>query len=248
MKERIIKDIIYYESDIQNISGNSLPHNVGTLYKFSNEVHAIGQRIARKLNEYNFVSGDYDHLYINYTTVIIDGQIVISERRPEKWLIYIDYGISPDNINCLTEEEKNNFVIESTFKILYLLYNGQDEKTSIIDKVRNEINTFSSDLEIFFKTKETASYKIDISYKIGSHGKTSPLIINYLDKKRGTGFKEKVLDMHYFDDVYPLVDGIAIKSGYIILSPKKSYKAELYNKRYNTPIEIKIVAKQQYHE
>jgi len=54
--------------------------------------------------------------------------------------------------------------------------------------------------------------------------------------------------MHYFDDVYPLVDGIAIKSGYIILSPKKSYKAELYNKRYNTPIEIKIVAKQQYHE
>jgi len=51
MKERIIKDIIYYESDIQNISGNSLPHNVGTLYKFSNEVHAIGQRIARKLNE-----------------------------------------------------------------------------------------------------------------------------------------------------------------------------------------------------
>lgn len=66
MKDKIIKDIRYSESEILNIEGNSHPSNFGKIYIGVLDVVAIGQRIARKLNELKFVSGEFDHIDINF--------------------------------------------------------------------------------------------------------------------------------------------------------------------------------------
>ena len=89
MKEKILKDIRYFESNEDNISGNWLPHYTGNIYEFSKEIHAIGERISRKLNECGFVSGEFDHIYINFSTVLEDSELIISQRKPENWLIYV---------------------------------------------------------------------------------------------------------------------------------------------------------------
>ncbi len=54
MADRILKDIRFYESEIQNIEGQSMPHELGKLFVPTNDTNAIGQRIARKLNELKY--------------------------------------------------------------------------------------------------------------------------------------------------------------------------------------------------
>lgn len=48
MKDKTIIDIRYYETEV---------------YQFDKSLHAIGQRYARKLREFDFKTGEYDHIY-----------------------------------------------------------------------------------------------------------------------------------------------------------------------------------------
>ena len=70
MSDRILKDIRYYESDKPNVEGKSMPGNIGRIFQPTKDTNYIGQRIARKLNELKYSFGEYDHLYINLTTVL----------------------------------------------------------------------------------------------------------------------------------------------------------------------------------
>lgn len=94
MKDKIIKEIRYSGSEIENIEGNSLPRNVNEVFEATTDTVAIGQRIARKLNELKFVSGKFDHIDINFITTLQQGEFKISNRDVEKWLKYVDF----DNI------------------------------------------------------------------------------------------------------------------------------------------------------
>src|SRR5262245_15383199 len=68
--ERLFLDIRYYESDRENVVGSSLPNGPGRIFTLPRSIHALGARIARKLREFGFVAGAYDHLYVNFTTVL----------------------------------------------------------------------------------------------------------------------------------------------------------------------------------
>lgn len=64
-------------------------------------------------------------------------------------------------------------------------------------------------------------------------------MIEYLDKKinfRGQTY----FDLHFYEDIYPLIDTIAVKDNAIILNPKKSFRADLYNNKYKTPLQFAI--------
>ncbi len=83
--DKIIKDIRFYESNWPNISGNSLPVNPGKIYNLSGvDLISRGQRIAGKLNGLKFVSGSFEYIYINLTTLLKDKQIEISGRAIDK--------------------------------------------------------------------------------------------------------------------------------------------------------------------
>lgn len=239
MADKIIKDIRYSESKVDNIEGNSLPGNFGKLFKPALDTVAIGQRIARKLNELKFVSGEFDHIDINFTPVLQQDECEVSRRDVEKWLKYIDYGLSSSFFNTKTDAEKIIFIKSTTFKVLKSLYSTDKEKMEIIVEVENLINRFDTEIKLNYKTKETSSYKVDISYQIKPNGGSSKAIIEYLDKK--TNFKgQTYLDLHFYDDIYPLIDTIAVKDNVIILNPKKSFRAEVYNNRYKTPLQFAI--------
>jgi hypothetical protein len=84
--DKIIKYIRYFESNWLNVDDKPLPKDIGKIYCFNLDYVSIGQRIARKLNENKFILGASDHLYINFTTLLEENKIEISNRKPEWWI------------------------------------------------------------------------------------------------------------------------------------------------------------------
>ena len=141
--DRIIKDIRYYETKPKDFVGD-FNGIIGNVYKVTEDAISIGQRIARKLNEFEFISGEFDHIYINFTENIKLGKLIESEKFLDKRIKYIDYGIESKTFNSLTEFEKNQLVKDVTFKSLILLYKKDNEKNGKIIEVENLLNKFET--------------------------------------------------------------------------------------------------------
>lgn len=239
MADRIIKDIRYYESNVENVDGNSMPHNLGQIFQPTTDTNYIGQRIARKLHEFEFSYGEFDHIYINLTTYFKDDYFKISNRNIDKRIKYIDYGLSPKKYNSFNDTGKNHYLQFLTFKILKDISSTDSLNIKRVEQTEFLINKFSSEIEINYKTKETRNYKVDISYQINPTGFSTRAIIKYLDKKNNAKY-QTFLPLRFYEDIYLLIDVITLKDEVLTLNPKKSFHADLSNKRYNTPIKFKI--------
>jgi hypothetical protein len=87
--------------------------------------------------------------------------------------------------NLLTEFEKNKLVKDVTFKSLILLYEKIKKIEKIIE-VENLLNKFETEIEIYYKTKETNLYKIEICYQINLKKTFIKIIAKYFDKRKET--------------------------------------------------------------
>lgn len=105
MADRILKDIRFYESQYENIDGQSMPHELGEIIFPTNDTIYIGKRIARKLNELKYTYGEFDHIYINFTKVLNEDTIVVSNRNIDKRIKYIDFGIDSAKVNLRCVEK-----------------------------------------------------------------------------------------------------------------------------------------------
>jgi hypothetical protein len=81
--------------------------------------------------------------------------------------------------------------------------------------------------------------KQTLYYQIAPKESFTKAIIEYQDKKTGSSHRTN-FNLRFYDDIYPLVDTATLKDNKIILNPKKSFRADLYNERYKTPIELNI--------
>ena len=237
MADRILKDIRFYESENQNIEGQSMPNELGRLFIPTKDTTYIGQRIARKLNELKFSYGEPDHIYINLTTFLKENEIVVSNRNLDKRIKYLDFGINSGNLNSLSDIEKNNFIKSTTFKVLIQISN--DTNLELVNQTEKLISEFDTEIKIHFKSKETSSFKIDIYYQIEAVNGGTKAIIEYTDKKNDfcslTNYK-----LQFYEDIYSLVDTIGLTENTIILKPKKSFTADIHNERYKTPITLRL--------
>ena len=237
MADRILKDIRIYESDIENISGNSHPSDLGKIIKSTMNANFIASRIARKLNELKYSFGEPDHIYINLTTCLDENTIKVSNRKTEKWMKYIDFGILPDYFNSLKDEKKDDF-IEKTILTIFKSISTKDN-LELVNQVSEQLSKFGREMKILYKTKETKSYCVNIYYQIAPINKLSNIYLEYTDKKKDIKIVKK-FDLKLYGDIYSLVDNISVKENKIVLKPKKSFSAEITIKDYKTPIEFEI--------
>lgn len=89
-----IQDIRVYKSDVENADGNALPHEFA-----SKALNVVIHRIVMKLREANVTLGDFDHLYLNFTTCLPEGVIRPAARsvdRYHSWYRYYDIGVARD--------------------------------------------------------------------------------------------------------------------------------------------------------
>lgn len=237
MSDRILKDIRFYESEKQNIEGQSIPRDLGKLFIPTKDTNFIGQRIARKLNELKFSYGEFDHIYINLTNVLKENEIVVSNRNVDKRIKYLDFGINPENLQSLSDSEKNDFIKSITFRLLRKISN--DLNLELVKQTEELIAELDSAIKIHYKSKETNSFKIDIYYQIETENLGTVAVIEYKDKKNNlcSSLKYK---LRFFEDIYALIDVISFTNEVITLKPKKSFRADLYSERYETPIKLEL--------
>lgn len=237
MTDRILKDIRFYESENHNIEGQSMPQELGKLFKPTKDTNYIGQRIARKLNELKYSYGEFDHIYINLTTYVNENEIVISNRNIDKRIKYVDFGINSEKLNTLSDNEKNSFLKTITFKVLTEI--SQDRNLELVKQTEKLLSEFDTEIKIHYKSKETSSYKIDVYYQIEALNGGTKAIIEFNNKKTNIcsvgNYK-----LQFYEDIYTLVDTINLTDDRIILKPKKSFIADIHNERYKTPIELKL--------
>lgn len=171
------------------------------------------------------------------TTFIKENEIIVSNRNIDKRIKYVDFGINSEKLNSLQDSEKDNFIKSATFKVLTHI--SQDEGLKLVKQTEKLLTEFDTEIKIHFKTKETNSFKIDIYYQIEGLNGGTKAIIEFQDKKNNvcsTGNYK----LQFYEDIYTLVDTINLIDKKIILKPKKSFTADIANKRYKTPIELKI--------
>jgi hypothetical protein len=244
MDSKIIKDIRYYELKPDDYQGK-FDGILGNVYQNSPDIKYIGQRIARKLNEFGFISGEFDHIYLNLSPNLKDSEIIESDRFLDKRIRHFNCGIKPSDFNNLPDEEKDLKIKTFTFQVLLLIYKNDDLKIQSINAVKDLINKFGKRLIIKYKTKETSNYRIDLSFQIRPDNDKSKLIIEYTNKKDNS-ILQGTLDILDYEDLYSIVDNLTLKDDLIVFQPKKSYHAELVAKRYDKPlngIEIKQMTK-----
>jgi len=239
MADRIIKDIRYYESNTTNSDGNSMPHDLGQLFQPTIDTNYIGQRIARKLHELKFCYGEFDHIYINLTTTLNENDLVISNRNSDNRIKYIDFGLSPTSYNSLSDIDKNHLLKSITFKVLKHISLADHLNMKRVSQVELLIAKLDTEIRINYKTKETSKYKIEISYQINPISSSTRAIVEYLDKKDNSK-RQGYIPLQFYEDIYPLIDTIILKEDILVFNPKKSFRADLYNNRYKTPIKLII--------
>jgi hypothetical protein len=236
---KMIRGIRYYESTKPNVDGQDLPGDTGVMFAFPETIHAIGERIARKLQEKGFTSGSFNHLYINFTTVLPSGEIVLSNRSVLDMVKYIDYGLNPQNISGLTTHELERFITDCTFRTLTLVALNK-EQLLLLNEVKKAVEDAGDSLEILFKTKETAKYKITISYQIKSHPECSVAFINYYDKITQNSGKRHLTRLQLYQDMHSLVGSVIVSGNEILIRPLTSFRASMDLERYRTPIRITV--------
>lgn len=237
MTDRILKDIRFYESEKQNIEGQSMPSELGKLFIPTKDTNYIGQRIARKLNELRYFYGEFDHIYINLTTFLKENEVLVSNRNIDKRIKYLDFGIRPENLQSLSDNEKNSFIKATTFRLLKQI--STHRNLELVKQTEKLIAEFDTKIKINYKTKETGNFKVDISYQINPIDSSTRAIVEYLDKKDDLKY-EGHIPLKFYEDIYSLVDTITLKDNFLVFNPKKSFRANLYNNRYETPIKLNI--------
>jgi uncharacterized ubiquitin-like protein YukD len=234
MDNRIIKDIRYFETKPEDYQGK-FDGILGNVYQNSPDTKYIGQRISRKLNEFEFISGEFDHIYINLTPKLEDNEIRESNDFLDKRIKVFDHGFKISAFNNLSDFEKDTKIKEITFKVLHWIYKSDDLKMQMITNVKNLIDKYNRHLTIKFKSKETKNYRIDLNFQIRPENDKSKLIIEYFDKKE-KNTRQGILDILDYEDLYSLIDKIALKDGFIVFQPKKSYHAKLVAGKYKKPL------------
>ena len=245
MDSRTIKDIRYYELRPDNYQGK-FDGILGNVYQSSSDTKYIGQRIARKLNELGFIAGEFDHVYINLSPNLKDGEIIENEKFLDKQIRHFDFGIKPNDFNNLTDAEKDVMIKNVTFRVLQLISRNDALKSELINDVKNLFEKYGKQLIIKYKTKEIHNYRIDLCFQIQPDNGKSILIIEYSNKNDSNKLRG-TLEILDYEDLYYLVDNVSLKDNVIIFQPKKSYHAELVAKKYGKPlngIEIKEMTKE----
>lgn len=243
---KLILDIRYFESAVPNVDG-TMPHQIGTLFDLP---RASGNaRIARKLRELGFKTGGaFDHLYINFSTALPLSNISFSERSVLPRICCVDFGADPKIVNSLSKSEKETWIKDAIFAAVKFIAGDDKDRLKIIQAARHEIDEFGENTTITHKLKETKTYAVRVSYTIATHGKKdadgksirSKAWVDYHDKTTGQRRRGLVVSLKFYEDVYFLISSITVKAGEIIFKPRTSFKASLYNEKYNVPLSVKI--------
>lgn len=238
MKLRAIKDIRLYESDEPNETGCALPRQLGRLLPARSSFSYSAQRIARKLHELQFSIGEADHLYLNFTSCLDAGLIQVSTRHPEKWILYVDVGMDVVAFRSKSLKEQEQDMLDYVFNALDLLVTDKSQQEALW-LAKEAWRKEGKYMKIQVKTKETQGYEVQVFYQIAVGDEAAVLVIDFKNKKTKRAVS-LTYPLRFYDDAYALVDKIRVDKDLLLITAKKSFRADLYTEYYKTPLSFNL--------
>ena len=157
---KVISDIrLYKSSEIDNRSGIS-----------NKALNLSLHRVVMKLREYGFSLGEYDHIYMNFTTMKpADSIELIDKADPyHPWYRYCDIGVSKNEYENL---ENTNFVFEKLKIALLNLFDMQN----IIEQAFEEAKK-GAEMLMCFKKKKIAKGTANVYLRLLDNGNYLPIL------------------------------------------------------------------------
>lgn len=154
MKKKTISDIRLYKSESRNEYGvyNTEPFA-------DKKLNAIMQRVVMKLRENEFSLGDFDHLYINFTTCDMTEKMYLSDEADKyhPWYRYCTIHIEKEIYDKLNFSESYEYIIQWISNVIVTYFSSQDfNETCILSCVRE---AFEQGENMLMKFKEKVSTK-----------------------------------------------------------------------------------------
>lgn len=156
MKKRIIKDIRLFISGSNNETGTDFTTSFG-----DKKLNAIVKRIVMKLRENEFSLGDFDHLYINFTTFDMAERMSLSDEadRYFPWYRECTMPVETDLYNNLHLPEAYKDIIHRVSTALVTYFSSEDfDKSRILSCVQQAVEQ-GEEMLMKFKEKTTTKRK-----------------------------------------------------------------------------------------
>ncbi|GIN73756.1 hypothetical protein J14TS2_42310 [Bacillus sp. J14TS2] len=174
---KIIKDFRAFKSEVENSDGNSHPSS------FQDKTfHIILRRLAMKLNEADFSLGEFDHLYINFSTCLNEGLIRPANRKIDRyhpWYRYYDIGVSQKLYDDLGENDCTAFAIDGVKQILLNFFATDESSKKLVNESVEKVMTEGAEMLVRYKEKQAAKTKATVYLRLLDNGYYSPLLCVY---------------------------------------------------------------------
>ena len=172
MNERIIADIRLFRSDSRTENGHFNTVSFG-----DKKLNAVVKRIVMKLRENGFSMGDFDHLYINFTTCELAEPMILSREadRYYPWFRDCDVRVEREIFDSLCSDE----VVQRIRDVLTAFFAGEDFDESKISDCINEAVTAGEEMLMRFKEKITAKRRAVIYLRYLDSCRYRPLVRVY---------------------------------------------------------------------
>ncbi|MBP3542065.1 MAG: hypothetical protein J6K72_09680 [Clostridia bacterium] len=214
MNKKIIKDIRLYKSELQNESGND------TIIPFADKkLNAITQRIVMKLRENNFSLGEFDHLYINFTTCDMSEKMSLSEKvdRYHPWYRYCDVHVEKHRYDELGSVESYGEIIHSISAVLIAYFATEDfDKSKILSCIHQAVEE-GENMLMKFKEKVSTKRKAVIFLRYLDTCRFYPLLRVY-DTEENLLFEKDLPETLVLD----YIGEIQISTKKITIKPRKN--------------------------
>lgn len=175
-KKKIISDIRLFKSESQNECGGYISD-----YFADKRLNAIVNRVTMKLRENGFSLGEFDHLYISFTTCEVDGQMNLSDKvdRYHPWYRYCYVHIEKDLYRKLGTIETWDSIIRWIEKVLVVYFASEEfGETHILSCVQQAVEQ-GENMLMKFKEKVSAKRKAVIFLRYLDVGGFFPLLRVY---------------------------------------------------------------------
>ena len=169
--EKIISDIRLFHSNVENKDGNTLPSNYG-----NKSLAVILHRVVMKLREQGFTLGEFDHLYLNFTPCLPEGEILPAARSVDRefaWFRYYDVGVREE----FAEKQDFNEIF-ALIKRALLLHFPQNA-TETVETAFSSALAEGENMLMRFKEKKAAKTSAIIFLRYLDEGKYLPLLCVY---------------------------------------------------------------------
>lgn len=145
------------------------------------KLNAIVKRVVMKLRENEFSLGEFDHLYINFTTCDMTGKMNLSNKvdRYHPWCRYCAVHIEKDLYDKLGSPETWDAIIQWIRTILVTFFASENfDETRILSCIQQAVAQ-GEDMLMKFKEKVSTKHKAVIFLRFLDTCRFSPLVRVY---------------------------------------------------------------------